>query len=531
MSEHVSLPPGYPAQTGFYFLPDGRPVPIRQGSRYTVDAVDAAFSLVTLILGFLAWNWIWPRFWASNVYFPGISVTLYFGLALGCSLTYFKIRKVVLSKGAIGGAMAILSAALPFAIYNTTPVHFFAGLALCIGYVTWHAAAAGTAISSRLDGMTGADVLNQAIVVPWLNAGSWFSAARQMIRERRKSTQLAFAIIGAVVALPVIVAVLVLLTHADANFNSWTSRLIQSLVSINLWHFTWQFVLGAPIAFYMLALLYGNAHKRRVDVVTCEGVTRWGATIRRIPVAAVASPMAILCLMYLAFFAAMGSYLLSAMWHKLPSQFTYAEYARRGFFELAAVATINLAIIGFAYWFAGRGERGFPTSLRILGGTMCGLTLLLIVTDISKMVLYIDQFGLTRLRLYTLWFMVVMFIAFALIGARHIKRFNVGAPVVLVTVLAFFVLMWANTDGLIARYDVNRVLNGSSSSVDVDYLTNSIGGAAVPALTRLADEATDPTVRVEATHALASLRKDAGVKVPWTSWTWQSFRADQLLGR
>ena len=530
MSEQVPIPQ-YPIGMGFYARLDGMPVTVKPHNDYVVDRPDAAFSLVTLVLGFLAWNWIWPRFGTSNTYLPGISVTLYFVLALACSLAYFKIRKIALSKPAIAGAGLILLWALPFAIYATTPVHIFGGMALCAGYVAWHAIAAGTAVSTRPDGMIGADVLNQAFVVPWLNGGSWFSAARHAIKKQPKSSHLWFAIVGVLVALPVIVAVLLLLIRADANFDSWMSRLVQSFVGINLWHFAWQLILGFPIAILLFALLYGNAHRRRVDVISRERVGQWGAAIRKIPAVAIASPMAILCLMYVVFFAAMGSYFMSAMWHKLPEQFTLAEYARRGFFELTAVAAINLAVIGFAYWFSARGERGLPKSLRVLGGTLCGLTLLLIVTAISKMLLYIDQLGLTRLRLYTLWFMVVMFIVFALIGARHIKQFNVGVPVVLVTLLAFFALMWANTDGLIAQYDVNRVLNGTSSTVDVDYLGNTIGEAAVPALTRLANDAVDPGVRSDAAHMLTSLQKRDAGSAPWTSWTWQGFNSQQLLGR
>jgi len=509
-----------------------RPVQSRSVIPYVVDRLDAVFALVMLVLGFLAWNWIWPRLGRSNIFFPGISVTLYFVLSVAVSLTYFKMRHVALTKPAIGGAVLILLVALPFALYNTTPVHFVAGVVLVACYVTWHAMAAGTAVSSHLNGLTGADLVNQAFVTPLLNAGSWFSAVRQMIKERRNSTRLVFAIIGTVVALPVIVAVLVLLMQSDGNFNSWMSRFVHSLASVNVWHFLWQIILGVPIAIYLFALLYGNAYKRRTSVVSVQGVAKAAQTIRKVPVSAVAAPMAILCLMYLVFFAAMGSYLLSAMWRKLPAQFTYAEYARRGFFELAVVAAINLAVIGFAYWFAVRGQRGYATSLRVLGGVICGLTLLLIVTDISKMVLYVDQFGLTRLRLYTLWFMALMFVVFALVGVRHVKRFNVGAPVAWVTLFAFLVLLWANSDGLIAQYDVNRVLNGTSSTVDVSYLTNSVGGAAAPALTKLANDGPDPAVRAAAEYSLASLRHDAATTtVPWASWTWQSFHANQLLGK
>ncbi|MCL2783800.1 MAG: DUF4173 domain-containing protein [Propionibacteriaceae bacterium] len=520
--------------------PTAYPVGVLHKKPYDVDMRDSVLSFVVLAFGFLAWNWIWPRLdnqsgvpvgLAPSIHFPALGVTAFFALAVACSLIYFRLRKVRLGKAGIMGAVLILLAALPFAIYTTTPIHFFAGMALLVGYITWHGYAAGTAISSGLDGLTTADVLNQCFVVPFSNAGSWFASLRQLVHRRRKGTSFVFAIIGVLVALPVIAGVLALLMHSDSRFDTWMNRFGQAFTGVNVWHFVWQFCLGIPLAIYMFASLHGNAHRRNTDTITRRLVSTWGVAMRKIPVAAVATPITILCVMYVVFFAAMGSYLVSALQHTLPPDFTYAEYARQGFFELSVVVGINLAVILIVWLFARRGADGLSISLRVLGEVLSGLTLLLIITAASKMVLYVDQFGLTRLRVYTLWFMAVMLIVFGLLGAWHIKAFKVGRPIAIVAIVAFLALLWANTDAIIADYDVNRYLSGASKTIDTNYLEN-IGQAATPALINLMDNAPDPTVRQDATDAVQNLATAGTLHgTPWTSWTWQTWQADRQLGR
>ena len=584
--------PSTPLPPPIYPIP---PYFVKPKKTYPVDGADTVLAIGLAVMGYLAWDWIFPRQGRLGTdYFPGVAFTLYVCLALACSLVYFRLRKVRLGKPAIVGAALILLAVLPFTLYDTTPVHFFAWLFLTIGYVTWHAYAARTAISPVPGALTPVDVLNQSLVVPASNAGSWFAAVKSFPRGRKNTAQIVFAVLGVVVALPVIGGVLYLLMQSDASFDSWMNQFGRYFTEFNFWGFVWKLCLGIPVAMYLFALMYGNAHRMGTESITHERATGWARSARRITRAALVTPIAVLCAIYVMFFAAMGSSLFSAFFKRLPDQSTYADFARSGFFQLTAVAGINLAVLGFTYLFAKRdpGDRRpgvanldrrpgeassdrrpnvanldrrpgvgnldrrpgeanldnhpdvtnpschpdevrIPRSLRLLGAVLSGLTLLLVVTAMSKMVLYVDQYGLTRLRVYTLWFMGVLFVVFALVGLWHVRQFRVGTPIIVIAALSFLGLTWANTDAIIADYNVDRYLSGDMAEIDVAYLTSDLSDAAVPALIELRDDAPSDDVRLRAAAALnartAETHLNAANSAPWTSWNWQSHHADRLL--
>ena len=509
----------------------------RPKKTYPIDPADTVLALALLVVGYLAWDWVWPKDLQSSMpHFPGISFTLYVCLALVCSMVYFRGRKLRLTKLTILEAAIIVLTVLPFTLYDTTPVHMIAMPVLAVGYITWHAYAARTAISDKPGALTAADVLNQTVVVPMSNLGSWFSAVKGLPRGKKALGQILFAIIGVAVALPVIGIVLALLTQSDQNFDSWMSQLIKYATEFSPWGFIWKLLLGIPVAIYLFALMYGDAHRMGTESITHERATRWSRSAQRITTIALAAPTAILCCIYIVFFAAMGSYLFSAFTGRLPAQSTYAEFAREGFFQLATVAGINLAVLGFTYLFAKRipshsdshPELKTPPSLRILGTVLSGLTLLLVITAMSKMILYVDQYGLTRLRVYTLWFMGVLFVIFALVGLWHVRRFRVDIPIFWVVALSFIGLIWADTDAVISQYNVDNYLKGTINQVDIAYLADDLSDAVVPSLVELAQEAPTSNVRLQALSAIQShLTRENSAE--WTSWNWQSFYAENLL--
>jgi hypothetical protein len=191
------------------------------------------------------------------------------------------------------------------------------------------------------------------------------------------------------------------------------------------------------------------------------------------------APLAVFNAFYALFFAALGNYFFAAFVGRLPEAMSYAEYARKGFFELCGVATINLALIACVYLLMRRGGNERPRALRVLTGLISAFTVLLIVTAMSKMLLYISAYGLTRLRVYTSWFMLLLLIVFALLLLWHFRAFNPAKPLILVCVVCFMALTWADTDGLIAKYNIAQYENGKTAALDVRML-NTLSDAAVP---------------------------------------------------
>src|SRR5207244_3162984 len=85
---------------------------------------------------------------------------------------------------------------------------------------------------------------------------------------------------------------------------------------------------------------------------------------------------------------------------------TYAEYARRGFFELVAASALVLPILLAADWAVRNEAPQQRRSFRSLAGLLILLLAVVMASALERMRLYVDQFGLSEVRLYATAFMV-----------------------------------------------------------------------------------------------------------------------------
>lgn len=162
----------------------------------------------------------------------------------------------------------------------------------------------------------------------------------------------------------------------------------------------------------------------------------------------------------------------------------WAAYARTGFFQLSAVAAIDLSfcLIGTD---SGRfASKGGPL-LRAAYVLLLLLTAVILVSACYRMFLYIAAFGLSVLRLMTLWGMLMIAVGLVLACIKLFRpdfRFwRIFFPLV-VTTWCLFCL--ANPAGRVAAYNVDAYLDGRLQQVDMDYLEELTPDAA-RALARL----------------------------------------------
>lgn len=196
--------------------------------------------------------------------------------------------------------------------------------------------------------------------------------------------------------------------------------------------------------------------------------------------------------LFAAFVAIQFSYLFGgASAIESVSGLTVAEYARRGFFELVAVAglvTVLLLAANTAMDDAGR------RTFRLLAGLLVGLVMVVIVSAGLRLRLYIDAFGLTDARFYAAavmaWITVTLLLFAATVLRHRPRRFASGALVAgLLTVAA---LTLVNPDAAVARTNVERATAGTAGDetagdagpavvVDADYLA-SLSADALPVI-------------------------------------------------
>lgn len=160
---------------------------------------------------------------------------------------------------------------------------------------------------------------------------------------------------------------------------------------------------------------------------------------------------------------------------------SYAEYARRGFFELVVVSALVLPVLLAANALLRRDKASAEAVYRALAGSLVVLLGVIMYSAFARMRLYQSAYGMSTDRLYATVFMGWLAVVFAWFCATVLrgrdKRFVVG-------VLAsgwstLIALNFADPAGSVARSNVARAATGKS--LDVWYASRlSADGA--PAL-------------------------------------------------
>jgi hypothetical protein len=160
---------------------------------------------------------------------------------------------------------------------------------------------------------------------------------------------------------------------------------------------------------------------------------------------------------------------------------SYADYARRGFFELVVVSALVLPVLLSANALLRRDKPSAEAVYRALAGSLVVLLGVIMYSAFARMRLYQAAYGMSTDRLYATVFMGWLAVVFVWFSATVLrgrdKRFVSG---VLVSGWSTLIaLNFADPAGLVARSNVARSATGKS--LDVWYVSRlSADGA--PAL-------------------------------------------------
>ncbi|MFD5816848.1 DUF4153 domain-containing protein [Streptomyces sp. NPDC127038] len=199
---------------------------------------------------------------------------------------------------------------------------------------------------------------------------------------------------------------------------------------------------------------------------------------------------------------------------------TYSEYARQGFWQLLFVTLLTLIVVVLALRWAPRDGSGDRRLVRGVLGTLCALTLVVVASAVRRMDMYVEVYGLTRLRISVLagelWLglVIVLIMAAGVWGARWLPRAVLLSAAA--GVLAFGLM---SPDGLIAEQNVQRYED--TGNFDVQY-ARDLSADAVPALDRLKEPMRSCVLRPLAFE----VNKD---DAPWYATSWGEARARDIL--
>lgn len=481
---------------------------------------DVIVSFVILICGFLYWNLI-------IVVSLGFGVTLFAVLLCTAAIVYFRSAGIHQTKESLVYLGIVMLSAANFTLFDGILIKTLNFIFLSLCFVYWVCLSAGMRLENKISLYILSDMLHQLFVIPFYNFTGCFNGVRQVFVKNKKGKGVLSGVIGILFFLPVLILVISLLTNADAAFESLMDK-IQFSISENMLEHLRDIILGLPVACYLYGLIYGNRYKRDAGHATLESVNGHVKAFRFAPEVTVFSALTALNLIYAVFFLAQASYLFSAFSDSLPQSMTYAEYARRGFFELCAVSGINLAVIAVAHLIVKRDK------IKILHGetaVLCIFTIALIATAMSKMGMYISYYGLTRLRVYTSWFMIALIFLFIIILLRQFRSFNGTRIAAVGCICLFMALCYGNADGMIAKYNMERYQAGTLESLDVSAISELSDGA-VPYLYELYLDTADPVVKADLKEVIKRPLYDSYAEhSSFRDFDLHSFKADQIRNK
>ena len=412
-----------------------------------------------------------------------ISDVLLFAVTFVCALLSGAKPNLLAILSLLLGVVSAMCAYLNGAFFDTQVIYFFV---LILSYGLFVLALFDNH-SHSFSGFTFfLDAIKAVFVYPFISFASIFTLFFHGRKTRSKDAvkKILSALIGVGAAVVLGVAVILILSY-DPKFRD--------LFRIEIdWDDLPIIILRVFLTVPVCALIFGafrsSEDKRLPNMSTKKTAETLREKIRRVPPVVFLIPTVTLLVIYGLFFFTQWDVYMSAFSGVLPASYTYAEYARSGFFELCVVAFINAAFCTAYQVFA----KDTLTELRKIANTLLALaTLVLIATALSKMILYIRSYDLTVLRLFTSVVMIVIAIGFLLsILAQWIKRVKVF-PVLLTVVAALLLIApFLNVRGRIAKYNVDAYIARAEQQVkpnkiDLYYLMFELDDAGVPDAIRL----------------------------------------------
>lgn len=256
--------------------------------------------------------------------------------------------------------------------------------------------------------------------------------------------------LGLLVGVPLFLVVLLLLSSADAVFRQMTDGFWRAVKLSNVMNLVFRVAFLYFVSYGLTAYLC----RKKIPEAVPE---RPGKD----PMAAM-TVTGLLTVLYLLF---AGIQIAGLFLGKLtlPEGYTYAMYAREGFFQLLLVSLLNLVIVLVCM--------GFFKENRILKGILTVMSLctfVMIASSAMRMVIYISFYDLTFLRLLVLWglgVLALLFVGVCLgIFRKGFPLFRYSCAVVTVLYLA---LSFSHPDYIIARVNVEKALLTVDNSVGI----------------------------------------------------------------
>lgn len=331
--------------------------------------------------------------------------------------------------------------------------------------------------------------------------------------------------IGLVVSIPILIVFILLFSSADAVFQQGAEKIFSFKLNFDptiLWRIIRTILFTLLIGSFFYALLSEEHTLQDSAGPAAEKIDHTVATV----------VLTLVNILFLLFVVIQIRYLFGSHDYVQVANITFADYARRGFFELVWVMIFSAFLLLLFYRSAS--FHGKSIAVSILKLFLILQILVIAASSLTRMNLYQDEYGYTTLRLYVEWFIyfsgaMFLFLAAAIIKNLSFKKFfHVG---LIFSLAAFTLVASLNMDGMISKKNIDRYLL-QGKELDLNYLVNNLSIDAVPEIARLKDrfvahEYYSSGIRTDDVNLLLLNKKEAIMKSynSWPEFNLSAYRA------
>ncbi len=175
--------------------------------------------------------------------------------------------------------------------------------------------------------------------------------------------------------------------------------------------------------------------------------------------------------LFLTFIGLQATYLFGGVLNITNDTFTFAEYARQGFFELIAVSAFSYLIMLATEKLIERNAEHHSKAFKYLSTALVVQVMVLMVFAFNRLSLYEAAFGFTTLRLYSHAFIILLAVVYVFLLYKIFvdTRENTFSLRIFFAVVVFLAGMnFLNPDAFIAQKNLDRY--ATAGKLDVWYL-------------------------------------------------------------
>lgn len=330
-------------------------------------------------------------------------------------------------------------------------------------------------------------------------------------------------LIGLLISIPLVVIIISLLASADKVFGNLVNSMPNIFENVNIHEFLFRtgFIIFMSITSfsYIWSIINTKIKKSEILYENQSGNHNWDSII-------VTTVLSLINVIYIVFVIIQFTYLFGGV---RPSGLTFAEYARRGFFELLLVTLINLCILLCDIIFTKRDSEILSRFTKFLDTVLIVCTIVMLVSAHVRMSLYEKAYGYTYLRVLTQAFMVFIFVLLITALLKVWRKDTKLIDAYIIFAIIFYVAInYLNIDAIVANNNISVYKKGTQN-IDVQYL-DILSYDSVPSLVKLM-KSEKREISVKAENYLYLKKRELSKNTPWQSFNFSKYKAKRILSK